>query len=172
VRVRLLEAPVAGAWPASALRIDGLQLGTHESVEIEGRVTRYGSVASFAVDGVEVDASGAVFPQGTAGLGAGTRVEVEGRSIAGVVVAARVKVEADDDSAGDALEIEGEIASVDRAARTIVVRRVTIAYGSATRFENGSEADLHAGAPRRVHVLGLLAADRTRVDATLIHFED
>ena len=36
VRVRLAEVPANGRWSASALVLDGLQIGTHERVEIEG----------------------------------------------------------------------------------------------------------------------------------------
>ncbi len=58
---------------------------------IEGRVTSYTSLASFAVNGIPVDASGAERIEGTVAVGA--IADVRGIVVNGVMIANRVKVE-------------------------------------------------------------------------------
>jgi hypothetical protein len=62
------------------------------------------------------------------------------------------------------------LTAVDLAARTIVVRGVTVNIGrSDLRYDNGSAALLAVG--RRVQVRGVLGADRRTVEATRIRFD-
>ncbi len=169
VRVRLRTAPVGGAWIALSLSDTALAVATREFVEIEGRISRFGSAASFDVDGVPVDASAAGFPAGSAGLRLGARVEVSGSSVNGTVIATTVKLEADDEDGDALIELEGRISAVDSAARTFVLRGVTVAYTDGTRFEDSLASDLRVG--RMAAAKGRLSADGTRVVASLVHVE-
>lgn len=168
VRVTLAIAPANGVWQATSLRAGQVALADRERVELEGRVTAYRSSTSFDVAGVPVDAAAASFPEGRTGLALGAKVEVEGSARGGVVMAASVKIE-DDDDAGS-LELHGTIEAVDAAARHFVVRGVTVVWNDATRFDSSGPQDIRAG--RRVEIRGTLSADGTRVDATTIHVED
>lgn len=168
-RVKLQLQRAGTVWKATALRAAGLMLGDRAQVEIEGRITRFVSPQDFSVDGVAVDAGAAAFPDGTAGLAVGARVEVKGRSVAGTLVAREVEIESDDESDGRFFELEGRIGAIDTVAQTFVVRGVTVGYAGTPRFEGGTAADLALG--RQVAVKGTLSADRTRVQATSIHIE-
>jgi hypothetical protein len=129
-------------------------------------------VTRFAVNGIEVDASGASFEPGTGGVLLGARVKVRGAAAAGRLVATRVELRDDDDAFNDGFDLRDLITDFDGAARTFRVRGVSVFYGTvpAPRYDNGSEADLANN--RRVRVRAQLSADRTRVEATRIEFVD
>ena len=169
VRLRLRSAPVGGTWVATSLRDTVLAVNTREFIEIEGRISRFGSAASFDVDGIAVDASAASFPAGSAGLRTGAKVEVRGSSVNGTVIARTVKAESDDDEGDATIELEGRISAVDSAARTFVLRGITVTYNDSTRFEGGLASDLRVG--RMAAAKGKLAADGKRVIADSIHVE-
>lgn len=169
VRIALDNAAVSGTYSARSVVRDALTLPDREHVQIEGRVGRVSSSTEFTVDGVTVDATGASFPNGTAGLRAGARVEVEGRASSGRLLARSVKLESDDSDDDEAIELEGTVSALDRLARTFVLRGVTVDYGQSPRFEGGTEADLAVN--RKVAVKGRLSADQTRVVATRVHVE-
>ena len=122
-----------------------------------------------------VDASQARFDDGTAGLGLGVRVEVEGAIVDGVLVATKVEIKdgrrggRDDDDDGD-VEIKGRIDSVDATAQTLVVRGVTVSFAGDVQYVDGTAADLVPG--RKVEVHGVLAADGVTVNATRIELDD
>ena len=179
VLLKLQTLPQAGGlWRASSLRVldaasggadgDGGAVADGVRAEVEGLVTGFaGAAQPFRVGGVRVDASAlAALPTGFA---AGARVEVEGRFADGLLVASRIEVERDADRGDDdGLEIEGAIESVDAAARTLVVRGVTVDW-SAARFEEGTAAGLAAGV--RIEVQGTLAADGRTLQATEVDFD-
>jgi hypothetical protein len=167
-RVKLQPVRVGTRWVAISLRAATLRLDDRDDVELEGRITRFTSPQDFSVDGVPVDARGATFEGGTAGLVVGARVEVEGRSVGGTLIAREVELESDDESDGRRFELEGRISALDTAASTFVVRGVTVSHAGTTRFEGGTAADLALN--RRVAVKGTLSADGTRVQATSIAF--
>lgn len=167
VRVVLETAPAGGAWRALSIRSAAPSLEDRERFEIEGRITAFVSIASFAVNGVPVDAAAARFPEGSGGIALGTRVEVEGQLRNGLLVARSVKVEGDDDD--EPLELKGRIESVDSALQRFVVRGVSVAWDASTRFDSGTAADLVVG--REVKVKGALSADGTFVLAAEIHVE-
>lgn len=169
VRLRLLPQLQDGRWVATALRDSVRTVETRAFVEIEGRISRFGSVAAFEVDGIPVDASTATVSDGGSGLRAGARIEVSGRSVDGTVIARTVKVESEDDGEDATIELEGRITAVDAAARSFVLRGVTVAYTDGTFFEGGMASDLRVG--RMAAVKGRLSADGTRVDATSVHVE-
>jgi Domain of unknown function (DUF5666) len=100
---------------------------------IEGRVTTFNSMASFAVNGIPVDASGAERVRGTVALG--VFVDVRGIVVNGVLIANRVKVEngnddGDDDNSNDDSNDDNGV--VDELEGTIT------AFSSNTRFTVGS----------------------------------
>lgn len=168
VRVKLAKVQRSGRWVATALGGVATLPSDREHVEVEGRVTAFTTADSFAVDGIPVDARGAVFPSGKAGLAAGARVEVEGRASGGTVIATSVTLESDDSEADNPLELEGTVSALDAAAKTFVVRGVTVNWDAGTSFKSGRESDLANG--RKVSVKGPLSADRTRVTARTIEF--
>ena len=150
-----------GILRATRIEASTLHLDERQEARLEGRVTAFTSQNSFSIDGVAVDGNGVA-----SGVALGERVEVEGTVVAGVVVASRVSVH---DAAGEEIRLRGALANPSAAARSFVVRGVTVLYGSATAFENGSAADLLAG--RAVDVRATLAADGVRVQALRIKFE-
>ncbi len=152
---------VGGILRATRIEASTLRLDERQEARLEGRVTAFTSQYSFSVDGVAVDGNGVA-----SGVALGERVEVEGTVVAGVVVASRVSVH---DAGAEEIRLRGALASPSAAARSFVVRGVTVLYGSATAFENGSTADLLAG--RAVDVRGVLAADGVRVQALRVKFE-
>ena len=164
VRLTLQTAQVGGRWPVSAITVETRSAGDRDEAELEGLITTFVSAAQFSVNGVRVDASAAP----VAGLAEGVRVEVRGRSVAGVLVAASVKLRSDDDAFNEGVDIRDAIGTVDVAAQTFTLRGITVFYGNAPEFKNGSAAEL---APdRRVRVRGTVSAERTRVIATRIEF--
>lgn len=167
VRVKVRTTAVAGVWAATALGLEDMVLPDRPNVEFEGRVSAFTSTQRFSVDGVVVDASAAAFSGGAVALG--KRVEVEGRSSAGALVASKVAVDDDEGGSDSAVELEGRISALNVAARTFVVRGTTVSYDSNTRFEGGSAADL--AQDRKVSIKGRPAADRSVVQAALIHIE-
>jgi Domain of unknown function (DUF5666) len=135
--------------------------------ELKGYITSFSSIARFSVNGLPVDASSASYPDGSAGLRLGTRVEVKGRAEAGTLVATRVDIETDQQLQERGFEIRGAITAVDAAARTLTVRGEVISTARADlRVDNGTLADLVVG--RLVEVKAQMNATRTRLEATRI----
>ncbi len=170
VRLRLQTTPVGDAWVATSVRIGlrSLLPGAQSEAEVEGVITNFTSLASFEVNGLKVETSTATrFPDGTAGIVAGARVEVKGQIVGGVLVATMVGL--DEERRGPReFEFHGPIASLDPVAKTFALRGLTVWYGGAVDYANGSEATL--ANDRRVEVKGVLAADRRRIEARRIQF--
>jgi Domain of unknown function (DUF5666) len=142
-----------------------------DEARLKGLVTALVSTASFNINGLPVDASGAAFPNGTAGLQLGARAEAEGPVVDGVLRARTVRIESDDDVRDRGFELKGRITSVDAAAQTFVLRGVTVSTARPDlELEGGTLADLTPG--REVEVKARLSADRTRLEATEIKFDD
>lgn len=167
VRVTLAAAAVAGVWRATSLAVVSTLLPDRQRVEFEGRITAFSSTSNFQINGLPVNASAATFPNGTAGLVLGARVEVKGSASGGVILAQVVEIEGDDNAGG--VELHGDIESVNAGAQRFVVRGTTVAWSGATRFDSSAPADIVVGRP--VEVKGRLSADGTYVDATEIHVE-
>jgi hypothetical protein len=172
VRLVVGTSPVAGRWPVTSAVIETRRLDDRDGAEVEGLVTSFTSTSSFAVNGIPVDASTASFPDGTAGLGVGVRVEVEGRVVNGTLVASRVELRSDDEALDEGIDLRGAISALDGTARTFVVRGFTWFYGTVPppQYDNETEANLADG--RCVRVRGTLDADRTRAVATRIEFRN
>jgi Domain of unknown function (DUF5666) len=171
VRLELGTAPVSGRWPVTRVTVETRRLDDRDEAEVEGLVTAFTSATSFAVNGIPVNASGAAFPDGTAGLTLGARVEVEGRVVGGVLVASEVDLRSDDEETNEGVDLRGTLSQLDRAARTFVLRGIAIFYGGVPppEYDDGNEATLADG--RCVRVRATLDLDRTRVVARRIEFE-
>jgi len=167
IRVALSSVPTAGIWRATALASGQVALEDREFAEIEGRISAFTSPTAFVLNGLPVDASAATLP-GTGTLALGVEVEVRGSLRGGVLLAAHVEIEQDDDGA-EAFELHGAITDVDAASMRFTVRGVTVTWSSATRFDRGSSADIQVG--RQVEVRGRLSSDGLRIEATLVHVE-
>lgn len=169
VRVEFDITPDAGGtWNARRLDVFHSAIRTPAAggvkAEIEGYITSFSGPTRFAVNGIEVDASGARWLP--AGLGLGVRVEIEGTlGEDGVLIAREVEIDDDDDE----FEIEGSIASVFPGNQTFVVLGVTVDYSGA-RFSHGTASGLAPGV--RVEVEGRLAGDGTTLVASKVEFDD
>ena len=173
VRVSLALAPGAGSvWNATRIVDGAAAIDDGEQAHVEGRVSAFASAAQFSVNGTPVDARNAQFPNGSAGLALGRRVEVEGTLAAGVLVARSVEVKSEGGGGGggggggEEYDVGGTIASLDTAAKTFVVRNVVVSYAGTVDFRDGTAADLAVG--REVEARGMLSADGTRLLATRI----
>ena len=172
LRVELATAQSGGFWVATSLGVKGSRndagkgLGGH----VRGKITAFTSAASFTVDGVVVDASTATFPDGSSTLALGVEVEVKGTLTNGVLVATTVSLE-DRHQGEDSRQwhLFGAITAADPAAKTFVVRGVTVTYVDATTYRGGTVADLLVG--RKLHVKGTLGSVRTQVQAASVTFE-
>ena len=171
VRLRLdLVLLPSPRWVVRSFTPALLALPDADELKAEGLISAFASAASFSVNGRAVDASTAAFPDGTAGLAAGVRVEVEGAVRAGVLRATRVSIKSDEQVRDRGFELTGAIATVNAGARTFTLRGVTVSTARGDlRFDNGSAADLAVG--RTVEVRGVLGADRRTLEATRIKFQ-
>ena len=169
VRVLLQTTQVNGAWVATGLR-GGLRVPDGRSeAHIEGVITAFTSSTAFEINGQKVDASNAAFPDGSAGVVLGARVEVEGAVTNGVLVATKVEIEDRRTSPLGRLELRGELGNLNTTDKTFALRGVTVWYGGTVEFKDGTAASLANG--RRVEVKGVLSADRTRLEARRIEFK-
>jgi hypothetical protein len=168
VRVRVHNVQTNGQWVATALR-GGLRWPEAlREARIEGIVTAFDSTSSFSVNGLPVNAANASFPDGTVGIALGARVEVKGTVTNGVLVASSVEIEERRFPGPRLWELRGELGNLDTTAKTFALRGVTVWYGGAVSWRDGSEANLANGA--RVQVRGVLSTDRIRLEATRIEF--
>ncbi len=170
VRLSLDTTALGGRWLVLGLATDLRRPDDRDEVELEGLITSFDSFRSFSVNGMAVDAATAGFPDGSTGLGLGVRVEVSGRTRAGVLVAASVKIESEDEAFSKGFDLRGQIDNFNPQASTFTLREITVFYGTVPppRFENGSADGLQRG--RSVRVRATLGPDRTRVIATRIEF--
>lgn len=172
VRLTVATTPLGGRWTVSAITVVSRELSDRDEAQVEGLISAFASSASFEVNGLPVDASGATFVDGSAGVVLGARVRVRGRADNGLLIASTVDLRSDDDAFGDGFDLRDVIAGLDTVAQTFSVRGVTVFYGTnpPPRFDDGSATDLANG--RRVRVRAQLSPDRTRVVATRIEFEN
>jgi hypothetical protein len=171
VRVRLTIKPNAdGSLQAARLRGNPAIPSDNERTEVEGLITSVSSpsaTAQFSIGAVQVDARSASFPNGTAGLAVGTRVEVTGALKAGTLVASVVKIELAESP--KEIRLKGAIDKLDVTAKTLEVRGVTFSYSNGTRYDNGGESKLAIGAG--VDVRGQTVSNSSTVNATRITFD-
>jgi len=169
VRVQLkTQAGVDGRWYATAVRVGLSQLEERPVADIRGSVTVFRSTADFEVNGVRVEAAQASFPDGTAGLVLGARVEVEGAIANGVLVATKVELD-DRRPEKSRVELHGALGALDTVAKTFILRGVSVGFAGVVTWSGGTALDLANG--RKVEVKGTLAADRKSLQASEIQFE-
>jgi hypothetical protein len=168
VRMTVGTAQVNGRWPVTAIAVESRRVLDRDEAEVEGLITALTSITRFAVNGIDVDASGADFVDGSSGILLGARVKVRGRSAGGELIATSVDLRSDEDAFNDGVDLREVITDLNTATQTFRVRGITVYYGNGPRFDNGTVADLVNG--RRVRVRGLLSQDRTRAIATRIEF--
>jgi hypothetical protein len=172
VRLQLQPGPAAGlVWAVSSFAGAPAQPADGFEATVKGLISVFRSSGEFSVNGRSVAAVGAIFPDGTSGLGLGVRVEVEGTVQGGVLQATKVSIDSDQRELERGFELRGAIASLDTTAKTFALRGVTIGYGGPVTYKDGAtEAKLANG--WRVQVKGQLSADGTRVEATEIGPDD
>lgn len=174
VRVRLTAvlppAALPAEWLATRIRPPENANEDRDEAEIEGSITAFTSPTQFSVNGIAVNASSARFDDGTAGLTVGVRVEVKGRLSGGVLIAARVKIEDDNEIDNLEFELHGTASLV--TATTLEVRGVKVNFTGTTLFRNGTATNLVNGA--QIEVKGVASnstASSTSINATRISFE-
>ncbi|PKO44389.1 MAG: hypothetical protein CVU30_04950 [Betaproteobacteria bacterium HGW-Betaproteobacteria-3] len=169
VRVRLQpQTPAPSEWVATRIRAPESNTEDRDEAEVEGTITSFTNTATFSVNGIAVDASGASFPKGSTGIAVGTRVEVKGSIRSSVLVATRVKLEDDNDVNKMEFELHGTVSGL--TATSFVVRGVTVNFTPGVIV--GSPASLINGA--RVEVKGQAAdssGSSTTITAVSIKFE-
>ena len=169
VRLRIATTPVAGRWQVLAFG-DGLRsLPDLDEVRLRGPVTALTSTRSFSVNGQAVDASGATFPDGEAGVVLGARVEVEGPSVGGVLRARKVEID-DDGGAQGGFELRGNVEQHRPLLQTFVLRGITVFYGAVVEFDGGTAANIADGVA--IEARGVLSADGTALLARRIRFRN
>lgn len=166
VRVQISTTIDASPRTAIKIRADELAFRDVDEAEVEGTISSFTSSSQFSVNGVPVNAGGAAVP---AGLALGSLVEVEGSLVGGVLIARKVELE----DASDPLkfELHGTISALNTAAKTFVLRGVTVSYSGTVRFGDGIAADLSNVGSQAIEVKGLLSADGTQVSATEIRLD-
>jgi Domain of unknown function (DUF5666) len=171
VRLRVAAgAPVNSRYTVLGFGTALRPLPDSTEASVQGRISAFTSISSFNVNGRSVDASGATFPNGSAGLKVGARVNVEGSARNGILLAKKVSFEDDSQGGNQTFELHGPITAVDTLAKTIVVRGLTISTARPDlKYDNGTVANLVVG--RSVEVKGKLSADGLRIEATSINFE-
>ena len=170
VRVAFTLVPSGQVWNAIAIVDATEMIEDRDEVKIKGLVSAFTSSTQFSVNGTAVDARAAQFQNGSSGLALGARVEVEGATVSGVLVATRVTLITDGDEAGESFEVRDVITSLDTVALTFVAHGVVVSYSGTVDFRDGSAADLAVG--RMVEARGTLSPDGTKLQASRITFRN
>jgi hypothetical protein len=166
VRVVAETTPAAGRWTVRSVSEGARRLPDLDRARLRGPITSFTSASSFAVNGQPVDASrtSLVGPPGSLALG--VSVVVDGAVQSGVLVAKTVRLDSNGGAQGNYL-LKGVIESVDTGSQTLVLRGLSVFYGSnGVQFVGGTEAQLAAG--RTVEVRGVLRANGPQHDARRI----
>lgn len=155
VRVQMATAPLSGTRTALKIRKPEYEQEDINEVEIEGIVTAYTSNAVFSVNGLVVNTNSATKFELPVGVlpKVGDRIEVEGSTVNGVLMATDVKLENDEDLYK--FELHGLVSSLDVKAKAFMLRGVQVGYSDATEFTDGlTHANFADGAS--VEVKGVL----------------
>jgi len=172
VEVELHGAFLNGVFMASIVHIEDASSSNSSSssasgdAEMKGAVSNYVSIANFTVQGQVVDASSAVFEDGTAtDVANGAVVEVHGKIVGGILIASRVEIKSGNSSSssGEA-EVTGAVSNFVSISNFKVGGQVIDASGAV--FEDGTAADVANGAVAEVHgrlVAGILVASRVEI---------
>lgn len=159
-----VSGPLSASGVLVARKVE-IKASTPPTLEVDGKIASFASVASFTVAGQQVDASGATFKNGTASdLADGRDVTVKGPLVAGVLKA--TEVEFHDSGVDDGQEVEGKISGFVSPSNFVVAGRTVDA--SAATFSHGTIADLANG--RNVAIHGKLVG--TVLKASTVEFDD
>ncbi len=169
VRVRLATTPTTGTRTAIKVRAVEVEVKDRDEAEVEGMITDFTSSARFSVNGQPVDASGATVP---AGLKLGSRVEVEGSLVNGVLVAKKVQLKDEDEKRE--FELHGIVSNKTLTSLSFTLTSsggivVKVVFTIGVRFDNGlTAATLLDGV--KLEVKGVALPDGT-IQATRISRE-
>ena len=138
VKLQTTKNAVTGAWSATKVKSGVRKVEDHNEAEIKGTITRFGSADDFDVDGLRVDASGV--NNKPAGLAAGVRVEIHGRSANGVIIANRIEIEDRNGAGAGEFEFHRRVVSTNAQNKTFILATTTIEWTDNTSFEKGATA--------------------------------
>jgi hypothetical protein len=136
---------------------DRIHVPDGDLFEVQGYVAGFVSIAEFTVDGYAVDASDAVIRNGTgADLADGVKVEVEGTTRNGVLIASLVVIKLQTN-----VQVEAGMQAKDAATLTLLGRPVWIDADTVLvdRLASGTQ-------PQRITLGALNVGDRLEVKAT------
>lgn len=153
-----------GVWELLAVRDDALRPPDNVNANLEGRVTQFDSVNSFALDGVPVNATAAIV-EGAAYLVLGAAVEVSGTVRGGVLVAREVHAQA-----SEPLEFEGRLDAYDKTLHLMTLGGLQLHWSDTTVFTRGTPRDLRAG--RVVAGVGVWGPGQVRLEVTRLQIEN
>jgi hypothetical protein len=169
IRVQLQTTPLAGQWVATGLRTGLRRVEDIADARVRGLVTAYTSSQQFEVQGIPVDASGAVFAPSAAAVQLGALVEVRGRADSGTITASRVRVIGRDDDDWQRVELHGDVSALDPVAQTFMLREVRVNYSRVVEWRDGRPTDLANG--KALEVKGVWSEDRRVLFAVIVKFE-
>jgi hypothetical protein len=138
------------------LLVSGFESSPQGSIEIEGVVTRAPLANRFLMGPITVDASATALASILSTIAMGTRVEVYGEWVAGVLVASQLKLE---DSQSRLVEIDARIDTYNSPSQFVL--RGQLCDASSAQFVNGTLANLKQGI--RVKVTGNKVGDVLQV---------
>jgi len=159
---------VNGQWVATAVSAGVRKVDDRADADLRGPITVFGSSAAFEINGMKVNAASAAFPDGMAGIGLGTLVEVHGALVDGVLVATKVELDAKHAMDRHGFELHGAIGALDTTAKTFKLRGVTVSFAAGVTWKGVTDADLSG---KQVEVKGTLSADRTKLQAMSIKLD-
>ena len=172
VKVKAAKTP-DGLYEAVRIQVPGeRKMEDRDEAKIEGRITTATDTSkTFSVNGFKVDASNASLPAGgTASLVVGVQIEVEGKIVNGVLVANKVKLQAENEKPEGNNELHGTPTGLDKTAQTFTLRGVTVDYSSA-KFDKVTLADF-SNPKLVIEVKGNLSADGSKVIAKVIKLDN
>lgn len=170
VRVRLATTgQVAGQWVALSIRTGVRRVDDFGDVRVRGLVTDFTSPQQFEVQGLAVDASGAVFEPNAAAVRLGAIVAVRGSAVDGTIIARRVKVIDREDDEWQRVELHGQVAGLDTTAQTFLLRDIRVDYSRVVEWKDGLPTDL--ANDLAVEVKGVWSDDHSVLYAVIVEFE-
>lgn len=169
VRVRLQTTQVAGQWVALSVRTGVRRVDDFGDARLRGLVTAFTSPQQFEVQGVPVNASGAVFEPNAGAVQLGAIVSVRGSVVDGTLVATRVKLLDGEDDDWQRVELHGSVSGLDTTAQTFMLREVKIDYSQVLEWKDGLPTNLVDN--RQVEVKGVWSSDHSVLYAKVVEFE-
>ena len=153
-----------GHWVVGGQQTEDRTPKDSAGARLDAVVSQILSSSRFVADGVTVDSSAARL---TGSVQVGARVQVSGSLRAGVLLAAEIEAST---QKLRSYELNGSPSNLDTVLRRFVVRGTTVSYArNDVVFDKGTAASL-VGYTGKLKVEGMLSADRTWVEATLIRF--